>query len=193
MRERSRPIPAHQLSSLWWVLAGEGWTGRQPAEALALARFRDLFDERWPSDLPAVERAGKLAARVTDIFDLPDLAACTAGAQRERVEALDRLGARLREGPKSAVTDALMGFAASLVEPGAAVMPDLLRRFETAMPTAIIWAGAFAGLWAPVRVLSEHQGLGRLVGKALLSGGDLFPKPIADIGYDELVRWLPSS
>ena len=192
LRARTRPVPAARLANLWNVLVGEAWMGRQPAEARTLGVIREVFATTASEDLPAIERAGQAVQRVTDAFDLPDLAACVAGTQRERVEALDRLGERLRVGPKSPTIDAILGFGASLVEPGAAVMPDLLRRFETAMPTAQIWAGAFAGLWAPVRVMSDHGGLGRLVAKALLRDNDLFARPEADISFDEVVRWLPT-
>ncbi|WP_419808232.1 hypothetical protein [Sphingomonas sp.] len=192
LRARQRPIPAARLASLWHVLAGEGWAGREPAEARTLGVFREVFELGWSEEISASDRAAAAVQRVTDAFDLPDLLACASGPQRERVEGLDRLGERLRVGPKSAAIDAILGFGASLVEPGAAVMPELLRRFETAMPTAQVWAGAFAGLWAPVRVMSEHGGLGRLIAKALLRESDLFARPAADIGFDELVRWLPA-
>jgi hypothetical protein len=120
---------------------------------------------------------------------LPEIGRCAVGPQGQRVEALDQLGARLLLGPKSPASNAILGFAASLVDPGAPILPELLRRYSDQLPSAALWLGAFAGMWFPVRALSEHAGLGRLIGKELLAQSDLFSKPRSDISFEELSRW----
>jgi len=122
-------------------------------------------------------------------FDLPEIERCVVGPQGQRVEALDRLAERASAGPRGGNADALIGFGASLIDPGAAVLPELLRRHHSTFPFAAIWAGAFAGIWSPVRVLSDHAGLGRLLAKQLAARHDLFEKPSADIAVEEFQRW----
>lgn len=182
-----------QLQPIWYVLAGPRWQAKPPVDARALEVIRSLVEELSSAEFLSQDDIGSVAATLARRFDLPDLARCASGTQGQRVEALDKLGTRLLEGPKSVASSAIMGFAASLVDPGAAVMPELLRRYSSSLPSSSLWAGAFAGLWFPVRVLSEHGGLGRLIAKELLRPSDLFSKPEADVSFDELSRWTGGS
>lgn len=185
-------ISAKNLIPLWYALTVNVWSEKRPTESKPLECFRRIFSmhaNRGDSD-----DVSSAVQFVRDEFDLPVILDCATGPQPSRVDALDRLASQLASGPKSAVSDAILGFGASLVDPGAAVLPDLLRRYIGSFPTAPIWTGAFAGLWMPRRVLSDFGGLGRIVSKELLRPSDLFSAPSADISYGELSRWLgPSS
>lgn len=192
LRDGERPLTAPRLLPVWQALVGgKGWAlsdvDRRPIEP-----FIELLDgaTHFPPGMEPSEVVAHVARSALDFFDLPELAECSRGPQSDRVRALDRLGTRLLSGPKSPAIDALMGFAASLVDPGVAVLPDLLRKYAGQFPTAPIWLGAFAGAWAPFKVLSDHNGLGRLIMKALLCEDDLTRRPDADIAFDELARWI---
>lgn len=190
LRDNARPIAAASFLPIWYAISGDYlWSGVE-SERRSLEPFRDLFEyiqssER--SDDDVVQGAVNLA---TDHFDLPLIDACARGPQSDRVAALDHLAARLQQGPQSPAIAALLGFAASLIEPGVAVLPELLRRFTPKMPLAPLWLGAFAGAWSPARVLADNQGLGRMISKSVLAEPDLEGRPRCDIAYQELARWL---
>jgi hypothetical protein len=192
LREGTRPLTAASLLPVWEAIsgnsasAGTSATHRRAIEPLVkLVRRAIDFSQLESGEIPVsvVESAG-------DTFDLPELINCAKGPQADRVRALDRLAERLVVGPRSPAIDGLLGFAASLVDPGAAVLPDLLRKYLARLPTASIWLGAFAGAWSPLRVLSEQQGLGRLISKVLLAETDFTSRPSCDAAYDEIDRWL---
>lgn len=194
LRDDSAQVRAKQLLPLWYALAGESWIGNDPPEARALQAFRRVFRSAAYSAAGRSESMSEVIETLRDEFDLPELSDCGSGPQPQRVEALDRLATRLANGPKSPVIEGILGFAASLIDPGAVALPDLLRRYSGTFPIAAIWAGAFAGVWSARRVLSDFGGLGRIVSKELLRTNDLFSPPSSDISFDELSRWLgPSS
>lgn len=191
MREGSRRISAAALAPLWNVLAN----ALEPAPLGARSRDLEPFKHIVASALrmgasEVSEVLNAVSIEATDHFDLPELADCARGSQSDRVRALDRLAERLARGPVAPGSDALLGLGASFVDPGAAVMPDLLRRYSNRHPLSPVWLGAFAGAWVPSRVLNDQQGLGRIIAKALLANSDLETKPTADISFDELIRWL---
>lgn len=192
LRDGTRLVSASRLLPIWYTLAGDRlWLGAE-GERRSLQPFSDLFDHIG-------KRLGRddliqfAINEATDEFDLPLIAECGRGPQAERVQALDRLAAQLTAGPQTLAVTALLGFSASLVEPGVAVLPELLRKYTATMPLAPIWLGAFAGAWSPARVLAEHQGLGRMISKAMLSEVDLEGRPICDIAFPELKRWIGGS
>lgn len=191
LRDGARPLPAASLTGLWYVLAGERWSGNPPADERSLTKLRAILRHAVGNEAPPMLRIPATVRLASDEFDLPELADCASGPQARRVDALDRLAAKLGRDPQSTAADALLGLGASLVDPGVSVMPDLLRRTADRFPTAPVWAGAIAGAWSPVRVLSDFGGLGRLIARELLARSDLFTKPGCDIAYDELIRWLP--
>lgn len=192
MREGSRRISAAALVPLWNVLANALEAPPQGAKSGDLEPFKLIFSSALRmspgADVPEILAA--VSVEATDHFDLPELTDCARGPQSDRVRALDRLAERLARGPTAPGSDALLGLGASFVDPGAAVMPDLLRRYSSRHPLSPVWLGAFAGAWAPSRVLNDQQGLGRIIAKALLGSSDLEAKPSADISFDELIRWL---
>ncbi|HEX4694205.1 hypothetical protein [Sphingomonas sp.] len=192
-RARAKSDVDGGLLPLWYVLSGETWCSRPPAEARALEIIRGLVDQLASVDFLSQEEIVDAATILAGHYDLPELKSCAAGPQSLRVEALDKLAGKLFAGPKTAATSAIMGFGASLIDPGAVILPELLRRYENVVPASVVWAGAFAGLWAPVRVMSEHAGLGRIISKELLSQSDLFSKPSTDISFEELSRWTGGS
>ncbi|MGM4990371.1 hypothetical protein [Tardiphaga sp. 841_E9_N1_2] len=138
----------------------------------------------------SAESINEIVSIALEHFRIDAIADCARGPQLDRVKALDQLAQGLSREPRSASGDALLGFAASLVDPGLAVLPNLFRKYASRFPMAPLWLGAFAGCWSPARVLSDYSGLGRLIAKALLSESDLEEKPQCDISYDEIIRWL---
>lgn len=191
----ARPTPGTLLSAaslgpLWSVLAGRRSDQELDPTSNALEHVARLFEELGGgSGGPTIvaEAVVALAARVK----LPELSACAKGAQFDRVAALDALVVRLADGPATAARDALAGIGASLVEPGATVLPRLLADRAAELPTARLWLGAFAGLTDPAKVGGDYSGLGRLVSKPLTAAHDLRTKPASDIAYEEFWRWLP--
>ena len=188
-RRDGRGVSTDAYMSLWYVIAGERWQAKAPPEATSLNIFRHLVQEIATAARLNPEDITGAAKFVGRHFNLVELERCATGPQGQRVDALDRLAERLNAGPQSHNIEALLGFGASLIDPGASVLPELLRRYQHQYPFAAVWAGAFAGLWAPVRVLSDHSGLGRLVAKQLTAVPDIFAKPSADISFEELHRW----
>ena len=190
MREGPRRLAARNFLPLWEVLADPP-PGSRPHDR-AMEPFRRLIKVALSmgSRTDSAELLQSVAKAAMDDFDLPELVECARGPQSDRLRALDRLAGRLAGGPRSPATEAILGLGASFVDPGAAVMPDLLRRHAARQPLAPVWLGAFAGAWAPSRVLNDQQGLGRLIAKALLASSDFEAKPAADIAFDELIRWL---
>ncbi len=191
LREGSRPIAAEALVTLWSVLNGRvdrsAYRGGRALEPL-IAVLSSVVEQA--DDIETSELVAMTAAKASDSFSLPELADCARGPQVERVRALDRLGERLSSEPRSPVTEALLGLGASFVDPGAAVSPELLRRHGGQLPVAPVWQGVFAGALAPLRVMTDQGGLGRLVAKSLLANDDLQGRPSCDIAYEELIRWI---
>ena len=192
-RESGRGISAQQLLPLWDCLAQtEGPLTREQRSYLPLIELLNSSPDLSPSGEMSAQLE-KIANLASGLFDLPILEECARGPQRERVRAFDALAIELSEGPKSIAIDGVVGFAASLIDPGSVVMPELLRKYTLRFPLCSIWLGAFAGAWAPSRVLADNQGLGRLLIKPLLSETDLESRPSCDVAYDELVRWIGPS
>lgn len=188
-RDVGRPLTTEHLLPLWYVLAGARWQTKPSVDSRALDPIKQIIDYLDHETEIGQDQIADLAKRLGSQLGLPEIHRCAVGPQGSRVEALDLLGGRLMSGPRSAATNAIMGFSASLIDPGTPVLPELLRRYSQVLPAAALWAGAFAGMWFPVRVLSEHAGFGRLIAKELLAQSDLFTKPAADISFDELSRW----
>lgn len=188
-RGHMRTLAGRDLQPLWFVLSDAQRPIKDASLQRAMSHITSLLDE---AGFRGLEELKDVARRAGQDFKLRELEECAQGSQSQRVEALDRLASRLLEGPVSPVNDALLGFGASLVDPGVAALPELLRRYS-AMPMAPLWLGAFAGAWSPTKVLNDNQGLGRLVMKALQASPDLYERPSADIAYDELSRWLGPS
>ena len=186
--QKHLPAEALDLYSIWYVLAGERWGLRPPIEARGLASFRSIFRSATVDLHVNSSDLMRIADSLAEEFSLPELRGCATQTQKSRVDSLDNLGEKLLEGPMTVSTAAILGLGASFVDPGASVLPELLRRFNNRLPAASVWAGAFAGAWHPVRVLSEHGGLGRLVAKELLKSSGIFEKPSSDISYLELER-----
>ncbi len=186
LREGGRPLSAGQLSVMWHILSGH-FDNTKSADRRAMEPLSDLLDRAviYEHQTEAVDFARFVTTEFIDHYNLPELAECTRGPQVERVRALDRLADRLVQGPQSPTIDALLGLGASFVDPGAAVLPDLLRKYALRLPLAPIWLGAFAGAWSPIRILTEQQGLGRLIAKAMLAPTDLQTRPLCDIAYEE--------
>jgi len=182
-----RTLTSRSLMPLWVVLADTPIVSRSTANPRLLDDLTELLDQISERGLEALKPIARQAA---GDFNLPELWECAQGSQSQRVEAVDRLAQRLGDGPASPMRDALLGFGASLVDPGVAALPDLLRRHTDRMPMAPLWLGAFAGAWSPSKVLNDNQGLGRLILKSLEGRTDLNDRPTADIAYDELARWL---
>ena len=191
LREGGRPVSASHLSTIWQLLSGDP-AHIPTADRRALEPLSDLLNSAIAneSQISTADLVQLVATKGVANFDLKELGECARGPQVDRVRALDRLADRLVQDPRSPAIDALLGFGASLVDPGAVVLPDLLRKYRSSLPLASIWLGAFAGAWSPVRVLTEHQGLGRLIAKAMLAPTDLQTRPSCDIAYEELSRWL---
>jgi hypothetical protein len=191
LREGGRPIAAEGLVTLWSVLNGHldrsissDTRALEPLVAVLASAVRQV-DNMEPSELVA-----RIAGQASDSFKLPELVECADGPQVERVRALDRLSEQLSSGPRSPVMEALLGLGASFIDPGAAVSPELLRRHARQFPVAPIWQGVFAGALAPLRVMTDQGGLGRLIAKSLLASDDLHGRPSCDIAYEELTRWI---
>ena len=191
LRDGSRPVAAEALVTLWSVLNGRldrsTYGDRRALEPLVavLSSIVQQVDDIEPADLVV-----RTAVQASDLFRLPELVDCADGPQVARVRALDRLGENLSSGPRSPVMEALLGLGASFIDPGAAVSPELLRRHGRQLPVAPIWQGVFAGALAPLRVMTDQGGLGRLVAKSLLASDDLQGRPSCDIAYEELTRWI---
>lgn len=186
-RNHHRALSGRDLLPLWFVLSDNPNAGRSHVSQRAMSRVAELLAEVVARGIDGLKDVARLAA---EEFSLSELFDCAQGGQAQRVEAVDRLAGRLLAGPASPVRDAILGFGASLVEPGVAALPDLLKRYTDRMPMAPLWLGAFAGAWAPGKVINDNQGLGRLILKALEASPDLAERPVADIAYDELSRWL---
>jgi hypothetical protein len=188
LRPGRRSLSPASLLPLWYTLGGDPmWLGAE-SDQKSLAVFGSLLDQILAN--PAGEDILRdVVQEASDRFDLPLLIDCSRGPQLERVQALDRLATQLAFGPRSEAATAWLGFAASLIEPGVAVFPELLKKYAD-FPLAALWLGAFAGAWSPAKVLADHQGLGRLISKAILAELDLEGRPRCDIAYDELTRWL---
>jgi hypothetical protein len=190
-REGSRPISALQLLPLWQTLNPEPNFLDKKTDRRALERFAVLFEKISPLSIAAnSDTVSENIGVAIDYIGLPGLAECARGPQLDRLKALDQLARELSNDTKSAPAEAFLGLAASLIDPGAAVLPDLLKKYVGSFPMAPLWLGAFAGCWAPARVLSDHQGLGRLISRELLAQTDLEEKPHCDIAYDEIHRWM---
>jgi hypothetical protein len=188
-----RPLSARQLLPIWSSLSGNKQTGRQSSDFRTLQIFSDLFHHAGKTEYPTTEFIEDATRFVAREFDIGILIECGNGPQSNRVKALDHLADQLLSGPSSPAIEALLGFGASLIDPGAAVLPELLRRYTMKMPTSAVWLGSFAGIWSPVRVLSDFRGLGRFVAKHLLDCSDIFSKPRADIAFEEIDRWIGST
>ncbi|MBR1203307.1 MULTISPECIES: hypothetical protein [unclassified Bradyrhizobium] len=191
LREGNRPISAAQLVPIWQALTGYvDPLDKNIDRRRALAPFVALFDKILRQNSLSADSIADVVAIAMDHFRVPQLADCSRGPQLERVRALDQLAQELARNGKAIAADALIGFAASLIDPGMGVLPDLLRKYSGRFPMAPLWLGAFAGCWSSNRALTDHGGLGRLIAKALLVESDLEEKPQCDISYDELSRWL---
>jgi hypothetical protein len=191
LRDGHRPIAAAQLLPIWQTLNGyldplDKNTDRRRALSPFIALFESILSQ---SNLNADGIANVVAAAV-DHFRIPQIVDCSRGPQLDRVKALDQLAQELARDTKATATDALVGFAASLIDPGMGVLPELLRKYAGRFAMAPLWLGAFAGCWSTNRALTDHGGLGRLIAKALLLESDLDEKPQCDISYDEISRWL---
>lgn len=189
----SRPLSARNLLPIWVALSDYRNGRMQNSEYRAMQGFIKLLNRGERVEYPSSEFIEDATHFVAQEFDTLLLIDCGKGPQSSRVVALDRLADQLISGPISPAIEALLGFGASLVDPGAAVLPELLRRYTQKMPTSAVWLGAFAGLWSPIRVLSDFKGLGRFVAKHLMDCSDLFSKPRADIAFEEIDRWIGSS
>jgi hypothetical protein len=190
-RESLRPVAAGKLLPLWQVVAGD-LNGLAAADKVPLVELHSLLAhiKAISSEVEPAELVYRLALQARDYFDLAELTECAEGPQVKRVKALDRLGERLSRGPSTPVIDALLGMGASFIDPGSSVAPELLRRHAKQFPLSPIWQGVFAGALVPFRVLTDQGGLGRLISKSLLANDDLDGRPMCDIGFDELVRWV---
>lgn len=191
LRERPRPITARQLLPIWAVLSPREVATELHSLVSDLEPFRSLLETTLTGYSLDQDEIVEAARSISASFDLIDIAECSNGPQNRRVLYLDRVVSKIRALKLPASTsEAIIGFCASLVDPGVVLMPELLRQYASEFPTCTIWAGTFAGLWSPIRALSEFGGLGRLVSKALLKRADLLEKPSADIAFEELDRWL---
>lgn len=191
LRERPRPVTAHQLLPIWAVLSPREMSADLHGIAAGLAPFRSLLETTLTGYSLDQDEIVEAARSISASFDLIDIAECSNGPQSRRVLYLDRVASKLRNlNLPTSTAEAIIGFCASLIDPGVILMPELLRQYTGEFPTSTIWAGTFAGMWSPVRALSEFGGLGRLVSKSLLKRGDLLEKPSADIAFEELDRWL---
>jgi hypothetical protein len=191
LRDGTRPISAMQLLPLWQTLNQEQNSLSKNPDRRALERFAVLFEKISPQSISANSEAmNENINTAVEYIGLPGLAECARGPQLDRLKALDQLARDLAGDAKNAPAEAFLGLAASLIDPGAAVLPDLLRKYVSSFPMAPLWLGAFAGCWSPSRVLSDHQGLGRLISRELLAQSDLEEKPHCDIAYGEIHRWL---
>lgn len=188
LRDGARPLMAQELIQVWSVISG---SSSLELDSRPLKELRNLFDRaanfkhRDPSEL-----IPDLLSEAITAFRMPELVELAKGTQADRVRALDRIANTLAAGPKSSSLDGILGFAASLVDPGAAVLPELLRKYSAMFPLAPIWLGAFAGAISSNRVFAEHGGLGRIISKSLLMRPDFDMRPQSDAGYDEIIRWI---
>jgi hypothetical protein len=192
LRDTSRLISARDLLPIWYAISGVRSPGVPDAEMRTLEPFAELFYRfSFLTERPGnTELIPQILEEAIGLFGLPELADCGRGPQSGRLRAVDKLAEKLVAGPRSVAIDGLLGFAASLVEPGAAILPELLRKYSAASPLSPIWLGAFAGAWSGAKVLSDQQGLGRLIAKSLLMPVDLTSRPTSDVSYDELARWI---
>ncbi len=187
-----RPYELRRFASLWGLLAKLEGSTKVNSDSEILAPFKEVA-KRVPSDGLSTESIRELARMVASYFGVPEIEMCAVGPQSSRVSFVDAVARRMVTGPRSVAIDAVLGFSASLVDPGVAILPDLLKRYSGNAPLAPIWTGAFAGMWSPMRVLSENFGLGRLIVKELTKPSDLYSKPSADISYEELIKWIGSN
>lgn len=190
LRENTRVISATQLLPIWHTLNGHFDPLERNSERKALEPFVTLLEKILLQGNTSADAVSEVVRYSLDSFGLPTIAECSRGPQLDRVRALDVLAQDLAREQRTASTEALLGFAASLIDPGMAVIPELLRKVSNRFPLAPIWLGVFAGCWSPMRVFTDYSGLGRLVTKALLADADLAEKPQCDISYDEVSRWL---
>jgi len=191
LRDGPRLVPATQLFLIWQTLNGYlDPLDKNVDRRRAFAPFVSLFDRILRQNTLNAESIAEVVAVATDHFRIPQIADCSRGPQLDRVKALDQLAQDLARDGKTGATEALVGFAASLIDPGMGVLPELLRKYSGRFPMAPLWLGAFAGCWSSNRALTDHGGLGRLIAKALLVESDLGEKPQCDISYDEISRWL---
>jgi hypothetical protein len=191
LREGSRPISAAQLLPLWQTLIGyDDPLEKNVDRRRAFAPFISLFEQIFSQTNFGPDNIAEVVSTATDHFRIPQLIDCSRGPQLDRVRALDQLAQDLARNGKTGSAEALLGFAASLIEPGVGVLPELLKKYSPRYPLAPLWLGSFAGCWSSNRALTDHSGLGRLIAKALLVESDLNQKPQCDISYDEISRWL---
>jgi hypothetical protein len=191
LREAPRPISAAQLLPIWQTLNGYvDPLDKNVDRRRALAPFVSLFDRILSQNSLNADSIAEVVAVAMDHFRIPQIGDCSRGPQLDRVKALDQLAQDLARDTRAGATDALIGFAASLIDPGMGVLPELLRKYSGRFAMAPLWLGAFAGCWSSNRALTDHGGLGRLIAKALLGESDLDEKPQCDIAYDEISRWL---
>lgn len=190
-REASRPLTAAKLLPLWQVLEGhtdgDNFKANRQLEPL---HFLLSNIHTSSTDPDPAEQVARLAEQARFYFDIPELGECAEGPQLSRVRALDKLAVRLASGPGSFEIDGILGIGASFIDPGASVAGDLLRRYTKHFPLAAIWQGAFAGALNPMRVMTDHVGLGRVISKSLLANDDLDGRPSSDIAFDEVIRWV---
>ncbi|GAO56848.1 hypothetical protein [Novosphingobium sp. MD-1] len=182
-----------EISALWYVLCGDTWLTKLPNRASGFDELRMLFRSSNGMETIEPDSIQGAARHFGNHFRTPDLVHCSIGPQSRRVDALDKVASQLAAASIKAHSNVILGFAASLIDPGAAVMPALLKQYSQEFPVAQIWAGAFAGIWSPARVLGEQGGLGRIVAKEILAPTDLFSKPTADIAFAEFERWRGNS
>lgn len=192
LREGGRPIAASALLPIWHVIQRFDSPSKFEADRRALEPLGGIIENIVSRKEIDAEFIQQVVLTAASHFDLPELVECARGPQPDRLKALDQLARELGPGTKSPAIQALLGFGASLIDPGAAVLPELLRKYLGAFPLAPIWLGVFAGAWSPIRVLTDQQGLGRIIAKSILADSDLQSKPSCDIAFEEISRWLGS-
>lgn len=80
----------------------------------------------------------------------------------------------------------LVGYFASLLNPGSLVYVDLVTQQLNKYPMALLWYGLFAGLNVDNDVLACFDGLGRRIIRDILAPSNIFDQPQADISIEEL-------
>ncbi|MGA8078120.1 MAG: hypothetical protein WB868_12110 [Xanthobacteraceae bacterium] len=175
---------------IWLTIQSTNFSSKADIDRAALDPLSTIIGTFAAKGDIEAENIQEAANNAASHFQLPELLECARGPQLDRVKALDQLARQLGNGGKSSAMQALLGFGASLVDPGASVLPDLLRKFSGEFPLAPIWLGVFSGIWSPTRVLTDHRGLGRLIARSIVGESDLLSKPTCDVAFEEISRWL---
>jgi hypothetical protein len=189
LREGGRPVVASVLLPIWHTIQNK-YFSKVDMDRRALEPIAAIIDRATSRKEIDSEFTQETVQNAASYFDLPELAGCARGPQLDRLKSLDNVARQLGSATGSPAVQALLGFGASLIDPGASVLPELLRKYLGTFPLAPIWLGVFAGVWAPIRVFSDHSGLGRIVAKSILAESDLRSKPSCDIAFEEVSRWL---